>query len=252
MTTEFHRVFWLLLLLSGVSMADQLKSFRVGVLGAVHRPEHTYSARLMNEALLQLGYRMELVSMPGKRLMSQLNRGQVDGDLIRTVDLSRGFDRVLRVPESIGSICGTVYRLLERPEVNIKQSRRGTVLALYNGAPGASSFFLRHWPAVEQVYFGFFPQGVKMLTHERVHLIAVHDLDREYLTSLSDRPLQPYARFHLEPTYFHVNASYEGLILPLAKTLSRLKQTLPPPTCREGDFSLLSGELVLTTGREGL
>lgn len=233
-------------------MAETLKPFRVGVLGAVHNPEYTYAARLMDEALLQQGYRMELVSMPGKRLMSQLNRGQVDGDLIRTVDLSRGFERVLRVPESIGSICGTVYRLLERPEVNIKQSRRGTVLALYNGAPGASSFFLRHWPAVEQAYFGFLPQGIKMLTHERVDLIAAHDLDREYLRSLSDRPLQPYARFHLEPTYFHVHANYEALIGPLAKTLNRLKQTMTPPSCLEGDLSLLRGELILTSGRESL
>lgn len=249
---RIQRLLWLLLLASPGLLSEEFRLIRVGVLGAVAQPETTYAARLVGDALSQLGYRMELIPLPGKRLMSQLNRGQIDGDLIRTVDLSRGFDKVVRVPEPIGSLCGNVYRLLERPDVNIKQSTHKTTLAIYNGAPGTSSFFLRHWPAVMHAPFGFLPQGVKMLTHERVDLIAVLDLDRDYLNSLTDRPLQPYARFHLEATYFHVNAKYLELVEPLAKAIAVLKMTMPPPVCYEGGLPLPRGEIAISSERENL
>ncbi len=220
--------------------------FRVGVLSAIHRPEQTYEAQLIEKALARHGYQLELISVPGKRLMSQLNRGEVDGDLIRSVDLSRGFDSVLRVPEVLGSSCGSVYRLQTRSAFNVEEAMHNVSVAAYHGAPGASSFFLRLWPAVTLEFFTSLPQGLKMLAHERVDLIAVHDLDQRYLEALSERPLQRYARFNLEPNFFHVHSKYKALVLPLTKTLRDLKRNFPPTHCLEGEIEVPSGELIYT------
>lgn len=235
----------LALLLTNIVSAGP-EPFRVGVLSAIHRPEQTYAAQLIEMALARHGYQLELTSVPGKRLMSQLNRGEVDGDLIRSVDLSRGFDSVVRVPESIGSTCGSVYRLQVREDFDVEQAMHNVSIAAYHGAPGASSFFLRQWPAATLEFFGSLPQGLKMLTHERVDLIAIHDLDERYLEALSERPIQRYARFNLEANYFHLNHKHKALVKPLTETLRVLKQEFPPPMCLEGQIEVPSGGLIFT------
>ncbi len=223
-------------------LADELVPFRVGVLSGIHHAEHTYAAQLLEQSLSLHGYQMELISVPGKRLMSQLNRGEVDGDLLRSVDLSRGFEFIIRVDEPMGSSCVSVYRLQERSDIVRGTEGQVPILAVYHGAPGASGFFSRYWPDAQLVHFSRLAQGVKMLTHERIDLIAVHDLDRHYLEALSDRPIQRYARVNLALDYFHINARHVDLAQPLAATIKRLKQTLLPPKCQQGDRVLRPGE----------
>ncbi|MGH1372388.1 MAG: hypothetical protein ACRBBW_10155 [Cellvibrionaceae bacterium] len=230
-------------LTAGLSHAGS-DAFRVGVLSAIHRPEQTYEAQLIDMALARHGYQLELISVPGKRLMSQLNRGEVDGDLIRSVDLSRGFDSILRVPEALGSSCGSVYHLQARAKFNVEEAMHNVSVAAYHGASGASSFLLRNWPAVTLEFFSLLPQGLKMLANERVELIAVHDLDRHYLEALSDRPLQLYARFNLEPNYFHVHQKYEKLVPLLSASLRELKREFPPPVCFEAGREVPPGGLI--------
>ncbi len=222
--------------------AQELTPFRVGVLSGIHHAEHTYAAQLLERSLSLHGYQMELISVPGKRLMSQLNRGEVDGDLLRSVDLSRGFEAIIRVNEPVGSSCLSVYRLRERADIIHGTEGQSPVLAVYHGAPGAYGFFSRYWPDVQLVHFSKLEQGVKMLTHERIDLIAVHDLDRHYIEALSDRPLQRYARVNLALDYVHINARYADLAQPLAATLKRLKQTFSPPQCQQGIRVLMPGE----------
>ena len=230
------------LILSINSLAGELLPFRVGVLSGIHHAEHTYAAQLLDRSLSLHGYQMELISLPGKRLMSQLNRGEVDGDLLRSVDLSRGFESIIRVDEPMGSSCVSVYRLQERSDIIHGTEGQTPILAVYHGAPGASGFFSRYWPDTQLVHFSRLTQGVKMLTHERIDLIAIHDIDRHYLDALSDRPIQRYALVNLALDYFHINARHADLAEPLAATIKRLKQTLSPPKCQQGSRVLMSGE----------
>lgn len=232
----------LLVLITPVNVVSE--PLRVGVLGAIHHPEKTYAAYLIDMALARHGYQLELVSVPGKRLMSQLNRGEVDGDLFRSVDLSRGFESVLRIPESVGSTCGSVYRLKIHESFDIGRAMHDVSIAAYHGAPGASSFFLRQWPAANFEFFSSLPQGFKMLSHERVDLIAIHDLDERYLQALSERPIARYARFNLEANYFHLHRKYVALVQPLTETLKALKQQYPPPLCLEGGEPVAAGTLI--------
>jgi len=188
-------------------------------------------ALLVGRALSEYGYQMRLEYMPGKRLMAQLNTGAIDADLVRAIDLSRGFENIVRVEEPISRVCGLIYRLKERDQLALSDAESPASLGVYAGAPGVASTLLRKFPSVELVSFKTLAQGVKMLMHERIDFLVIPDVQAPALITGTDKPLSLASVFKLGDSYLHVHKRHDELAVRLAASIKLLKRRFPLPGC---------------------
>jgi len=188
-------------------------------------------ALLVERALSEYGYQMRLEYMPGKRLMAQLNTGVIDADLIRAIDLSRGFENIVRVEEPINRVCGLIYRLEERDQLALSDAESPVSVGVYSGAPGVASTLLRMFPPVELVYFKSLAQGIKMLMHERIDFLVIPDVQAPALITGTDKPLRLASVFKFGDSYMHVHRRHDELAVRLAASIKLLKRRFPLPSC---------------------
>jgi len=188
-------------------------------------------ALLVERALSEYGYKMRLEYMPGKRLMAQLNTGAIDADLIRAIDLSRGFENIVRVEEPINRVCGLIYRLAERSQLALNDAESPSKLGVYAGAPGVASTLLRKFLLVELVSFKSLEQGIKMLLHERIDFLVIPDVQAPALISGTEKPLSLASVFKFGDSYMHVHKRHDELAVRLAASIKLLKRRLPISSC---------------------
>lgn len=228
---------WLLLLLGfALSVAadeppshSSLKPFVMGGVSYLQYHPESYPHRLVRDALQLHGYRMEMRYFPGKRLLSELNRGNVDGDLLRTVDLSQQLADVVRVEWPISGSCAWVYGLEQASLNPANQSR--PKLGLYRGTPGGHKMAAAVMPDAQVIQFNSLTQAAKMLENQRVDLIGLVTWQIKPFTQLMQRPVAAYGQFVLPPNYVHLHRRHGDLAKSLVETLRQLQLDRPSPQC---------------------
>jgi len=220
----------LLMLLAAINMAAaSTKELRIGTFDFARDVTGIKKAtKLINEAMLIHGYRMRLEYFPGKRLMAQLNSGLLDGDLLRSVNLSRGFSNVVRVEEPILQPCGLFFQLAQRESLGVTGPFR---LGIYDGIPEAIAQISRLYPEAKFVYFKKMRQGIDMLEHRRIDLITVPFGQEARFHRLSHLPVTLAEGISLTPGYMHLHRRHSQLALELVPTLKALKQKASLDDC---------------------
>ena len=225
------RCFWLILFLhfnGKLAYAEfdpvAKQTLRVGTFSYSRNLESMLVAeRVVREALSHHGYKMQIEYYPGKRLMAQLNNGELDGDLIRAANLGYGFQNIVRVEEPLIRTCGLVFGLQERREVSIDDTTRSVKLGIVDGVPDALEKVVRRYRHVELVFFKNLRQGVDMLEHHRVEFIAIPDAQEDKLRGRVQKPVDLVGGVLLEPGYFHLHTRYRALATDLASTVRQVK-----------------------------
>lgn len=219
------------------SPSDALTPLNIGTFSFLAEVDTGFAIPLIEQALAEHGYRIELQYLPGKRVMAELNNGVLDGDLIRSIDLSRGFQNVVRVDEPIIHACGLLYRLEQTP-VRLSNLSLRPQVGIYAGSAGAVMRLLQRWPNAAPVTYDSLKQGVKMLEHQRLEYVAIPDLQEVLLKQMVDSPIVLEDVFELEPAYMHLHKRHQTLAEGLAITLRRLKQETPLDACRVDTWQL--------------
>ena len=207
--------------------AANLKPFVVGAINSIQEHEDFYEQWLLREALLRHGYELEIRFFPGKRLMVELNNGNVDGDMLRVMDLSRGFDQVVRVDARFSQSCGWVYQLTDNDIANEAKKRVG----LYRGTPGGNATISRIMPDAEIVHFSTLEQGAKQLANGRVDYVALIARQVEGFKLLVRRPITPKTKVALPFSYTHFHRRHAQLAKDIVPTILELQQQRPIPLC---------------------
>jgi ABC-type amino acid transport substrate-binding protein len=221
----------LLILLAALSMAAgaSTKELRIGTFDFARDHSGIDTAkRLISEALLEHGYQMRIEYFPGKRLMAQLNSGFLDGDLLRSANLSRGFSNIVRVEESILQPCGLFFRLEPQQSEGSDRPRR---VGIYDGVPEAMAQVSRRYPEAKLVLFKKLQQGVNMLEHRRIDLITVPFGYEKSFHKLLHVPVILTEGILFSPAYLHLHRRHHQLALDLVPTLSALKQKAAFGSC---------------------
>lgn len=218
------------------SRSQDLKPFVVGTFKFTSKtikrtPKANYSAYLIERALLEYGYRMELKTYPGRRLMAQLNTGAIDGDMARTFDMSVGFANVIRVEEPIVRPCVLLLRTAANHSIDINNPDKPVKIGLFAGAPGGAAIVLSRWPSAELVNFENLKQGAQLLMSDRIDLFAIGEVQLPMVSQFIDRPIERQDAFYLPPLYMHVHKRHDELAVRLAASLKLLKRRFPAPTC---------------------
>ena len=195
-----------------------------------------FTGRLIQRALAEQGYRMEVEYFPGRRLIGQLNAGAIDGDFPRAYDLSREFDNIVRVNEPIRRLCVPIYRLKSRA-LPVATGVAPIKIGLIAGALSGPKMLKSHWPGAEIVYFESTRQGLQLLQNERIDLLTLAGYQHQNVLAQVQRSLQIEHIFYLPYTYMHVHRRHALLAEKLAESFKRLKQQQPEPSCEQSLIS---------------
>ncbi len=177
---------------------------------------------LVRQALRLHGYDIELGFYPGKRLITELNGGRLDGDLFRTVNLSRGFDNIVRIEEPLTNHCALFYQLEGRP-IDLSNPTLSARFGMGHGTPAIQTSVASAYPRAGLEFFKKLSHGIDMLEHERIDLLVVISGQEPLMHRMSRKKVVLAGGAPLSPIYIHLHARHRQLALDLAPTLKRLK-----------------------------
>lgn len=217
----------ILYLMTTAVHAATLKPFVVGAVNYVNPDAHSYERWLLAEALLLHGYEIEVRYFPGKRLMVELNNGNLDADMSRTLDLSRGFSQIVQVEAPLIQACAWIYQLSQGPTPS-----GGGRFGLFRGAPGGHALAAQIMPDVELVFFSSLNQAAKMLAGERIDYIGLVSWQVEPFEALMTRPIKPYLQLVLPFSFAHFHRRHAKLAQEIRATILTLQQQRPMPLCQ--------------------
>ncbi len=216
-----------LYLMITVVEASTLKPFIIGAVNYVDPNAQSYERWLLTEALLRHGYELDVRYFPGKRLMVELNNGNLDADMSRTLDLSRGFSQVVQVATPLGQRCAWIYQLRD-----VADPSDGGKIGLYRGTPGGHAVAAKVMPNAELVFFSSLNQAAKMLAGERIDYIGLVSWQVEPFKVLMDRPIEPRLQLVLPFSFTHFHRRHEQLAKEIKTTILTLQQQRPMPLCQ--------------------
>lgn len=185
-------------------------------------------AAMVEQALKDNGYQMQLSFYPGKRLIAQLNNGIIDGDLYRSAAFGKKFDAIVRVEEPLIQSCALFFRLKDHANQGLEKHNR---LGLYAGAPGPTEKVLERWPKAKAVFFSTLKQGTALLQNQRIEALAVPHMQEQEFLKIAIRPVVLVDAFAIEPSYLYLHARHRALADNLAITLRKLKKHTVLPEC---------------------
>ena len=196
---------------------DRLKPLRFG-----HYPafKHTYTQsqhyHWLAEALGQLGYRIEVVWLPNKRLLKQLDGGMLDGDFARHSDVSARFSNLVAVPEPFAHLCYMGFKWPERPLPAADKRVVGTFFDWHYAEEAAKVY----WPDAEHFSIRNMGSAVKMLRTTHLDLLFIPSLKAAFIEQQTGIKLEPATEVISEfDTYVHLHKSYRRLADQLAEQL---------------------------------
>ena len=215
---------------------DVRQEFVVGTFAFARREKPSYVGLLVEKALAEYGYQLRIKHFPGKRLMAQLNTGDIDGDLGRTLNLTRAFENIVRVEEPLFRPCALLYRLASRPPLDINNVVSELRIGTISGGPGGNSLLTDRWPTADLVTFKSFQQAGQLLMNDRIDLVALPAAQRSVFLDTLERPVVLQGVFHLQPVYMHVHKRHDELAVRLAASIKLLKRQHPSRDCVREEF----------------
>ncbi|BFM18342.1 hypothetical protein R50073_45250 [Maricurvus nonylphenolicus] len=177
----------------------------------------------LEHVFTELGYDMQLEFVPGRRMIIELNRGIMDVDLVRTVDISRGFDNILRVEYPWINSCILAIGLRGQQQAYADATAQGKeqTVGVITGSPGFLSLIARQWPAAKITEYKSDRQAALMLQHQRVDFVVAPHVNWGGLRKASARPLDVYDVVTEMQGYMHIHKSHAELIPDLIASMKK-------------------------------
>jgi ABC-type amino acid transport substrate-binding protein len=180
----------------------------------------------LNFIFEELAKDIRLEYIPGRRMMIGLNTGEVDVDLARAVDISRGFDNIERVDHPWMHVCSIVVGLaknkagLQAETPSILEGGDGVsdnivetpVIGIFSGSPAMTAAAERYFPDYIVVEYKNDRQAVMLLQHRRVDLIISTHLNWDHLQEMAELPLDIYDMQGATPIYMHIHKKHQARI----------------------------------------
>jgi hypothetical protein len=179
----------------------------------------------INAIVLELGYRPEWRFLPGRRLVVELARGNVDADFAREVDLRKESPDILRVSVPYMNYC--LVLLGPAPA----ESAVAPVIAINGGAPAIRRQMAERWPQARPIEYTTMDQALRLLAAGRAnYLLLPHSAVSAVMTA-AWQPLFIYAVQPPRPIYMHVHRRWQGLVPALEQQFRARVHELAPLSC---------------------
>lgn len=168
--------------------------------------------------------------IPGRRMMIELNTGEVDVDLARAIDISRGFDNIERIDHPWMNVCSIVVGLAKNKKTYQRPLTSGEdidliadapVVGIFSGSPAMAASAERNFPGYIVVEYKSDRQAVLLLQHGRVDVIISTHLNWEHLREMAERPLDVHDVLGVAPIYMHIHKKH---LAKIPKIITGLKK----------------------------
>ncbi len=165
----------------------------------------------------EIGKEVRFEYIPGRRMMIELNTGEVDVDLARAIDISRGFDNIERIDHPWMNACSIVVGLAKNKKAYRRPLTVGEdvdliadapVVGIFSGSPAMAASAERSFPGYIVVEYKSDRQAVLLLQHGRVDAIITSHLNWEHLRDMAERPLDVYDVLGEAPIYMHIHKKH--------------------------------------------
>ncbi len=215
--------------------------------------ERIRAYRLLDSALSELGYKIELDYVPPKRAIQQVHQGYSDGLFLRVAGVERQHANIIKVPSVAHNMRIYTYASKNNFPASgaLKDLGVGSVALLRGIYP--PEHYLPGWLLErEKVWVTTFENGAKMAAAGRVKVVVLPELifnsikfsDPDVAEKL--RPIR--SEVVSIPNYCFLNIKYKKLIPKLASIMERLKSEDPfqfddaifPSVLTDKDISLIS------------
>jgi len=210
------------LLLTVSSSATLSNEGRLTPLRFGHYPafKHTYAQsphyHWLSQSLGALGYRIQVVLLPNKRLIAQLNDGMLDGDFARLLGGSKTSRNQVSVPEPFAHLCYMGYKWPGRALPTRERLVIGTFYDWDYAVKTAKEF----WPESEHFLIQDMASPVHMLRSGRVDLLFMPSVKAAFFEREMGIKLEPATEVIRKiDTYVQLHKRHQHLTKKLAEQL---------------------------------
>ncbi|MBB2485113.1 hypothetical protein H5407_07700 [Mitsuaria sp. WAJ17] len=186
--------------------------------------------RVFSEALRRLGWRLAVQEMPARRAELALQRGEVDGEMVRTADYGEMHPELLRVDAPLMHASFGIYGAsTSSPPQTLDELRRSEGVVIYRRGVVVCEQRLRELlPPQRLVEISAAYNAVRMLARGRARFVCDMDstvsLSLAHLGETGSPPL--HRLFELGapmPLYPYLHARHAALAPRLAATLQAMR-----------------------------
>lgn len=206
--------------------AAELPPFVLGSLDS--SANHLPGSRLegwINTILLELGYRAEWRFLPGRRLIAELARGNMDADFAREIDLREASPEILRVGVPFMDYCLVLLGPAAAEPVP------APVIAINGGAPAILGQMTARWPRARSIEYASMAQALRLLDAGRAQYLLLPHSAVDAAMAAAGQPLFIYAVQSPRPIYMHVHRRWRALVPALEQQFRARAHELAPLSC---------------------
>lgn len=206
------------------SDVDETRLLRIGTtINFAGGNQESLTLTWLEHVFAELGYQVQMEYVPGRRMIIELNRGIMDVDLVRAVDISRGFDNITRVDHPWINSCILAVGLQGQRQAFLDAAtlEREQNVGVITGTPGLLALIAREWPAAKITEYKSDRQAALMLQHQRVDFIITPHVSWGGLSEASVRRLEVFDIVTEMEGYMHVHKSHAEMIPALIASMKK-------------------------------
>lgn len=183
----------------------------------------------LERALADVGYRAQIHWLPGRRILSQVSSGILDGDLARSQDVvDVNFPHLIRVPTLYGRACYAGYRFEPLPE----SPPRTLQIGVFEGLLNVHKLAQEHWPNAQLSTVNDPLKALKMLASGRLNYLLLPPQTKAQLDQISGKTLIQSTPHVIQfDTYIFLNPRHASLAPRLAEALQARRPSSIATSC---------------------
>lgn len=181
--------------------------------------------RFFKELMARHGFELQMVFLPGKRALRNVELGIIDAELGRARGTTAISEHLYESSFPFSSIClRRVYRRGDR----VAEPK---TIGFQIGAHTIEAMLRSRWPEAQAVPYLSFKQAAKILASERVDMLLLPHVGENYIQGLSiiEFDIEPLLEM---PLHFIVGDRYRHLLPEFEQTAQQLASQYPGLRCQ--------------------
>ena len=180
------------------------------------------SETIMVRAYAALGYKLNVLYLPGKQALYKSNRGETDAELVRIEAVGRKYPNLVQVPEALFDVRGMAFSWSNTMRFQSAQDLWGRRVGIVKGIQWAAKIAEGQSPKLAENVHHLF----ELLANRQIDIALEAQLTGQpELKHFPNRGLVMLLETPIQFPVFHfLNKKHHNLIAPLAEEIRKMKE----------------------------
>jgi len=181
------------------------------------------------EGAKRLNYGIEVVTLPAERSLIKSNRGELDGEVARIIDMDKKYENLIRIPETVTELFYYVYSNKDHNLNSVEEFFKSDLVLVNVIGIKFTENYKQNIPENRFMPVSQMLSALKMVAIGRGDIVIANDLEVKEIFKENTIPglvksKQPITSIKLYP---YLNKKHKNLVEPLAQAMKDYKKTLP-------------------------